>query len=440
MNLYLCIQQCCLKRVWILYLGILTPSPNEHFTKDGNGISKLPDFDTVEMSKSIYNGLTRYKCGRDLIVISSILSCLNTSAILKSLPNRLKTPDGDFMTLLNVMNEILDAKQSIPMQKFQLKRFCQSKGLESVYHTLNQACRRYETLERAFNLSDDYRNQAQIQSGKWELIAKSLLKGYSDNVFVSLKELQGRTHRYSRYKSSDSDIDVAVIDNQSTLNQSSNKIPVSLIVSRDIRYSSAVRSRAVLSFNGEIKAAWIDEYELVRKVELNGHELQKLNADKILDSTREKFSNVQTHLKDHVLIISGPSGSVLNAELYILQQLVEEMNFSSSSNAPPNTEEYETLKRNLEGVMKMTKIFNPMKWRWENQEQVQINVEQNPTGQMEITVKGRNSKNQLVQQEFQVAFNWLKDCVVIRTPNSGKLCCFIKNRKSEISSTFFKNV
>jgi hypothetical protein len=319
------------------------------------------------------------------------------------------------------MNEILDAKQSMPAQQFKLNQFCQQKGLHSAYHTLNQACRRYETLEKSFSLSKDYRSQAQVQSGNCELIAKALLKGYSDNVFISLKELQGRTHRYTRYQSSKSDIDVAVFDKQSTLNRSITSAPVSLIVARDIRYASSVRAMAILSFVGEIKASWI-EYEVERKIDLNDIEKEKLNRDKILSIVNQKFPDVQFQLSHDVLSINGPSGSVLNAELFILQKLVEDMKFSSLTNLPQNGEEYETLKRNLEGILKMTRIFNSMKWRWESQEQVKITVEQSPTAELEITVRGRNSKNRLVQREFLAFFIWLQNCLVIRTPNSGRLC------------------
>ena len=404
---------------------MITPPPNEHFTKDGAGIAKLPDFDSVEMSKAIYAALTQYRCGRDMIVISSMLGVLNTSAVLTMLPNRFKSPDGDFMTLLNVMNEVLEAKQSVPVQQFKLKEFCQENGLGSAYHTLNQACRRYEALEKSFNLSKDYRSQAQIQSGKWELIAKSLLKGYSDHVFVSLKELQGRNHRFTPYQSSKPDIEVAVLDKQSTLNRSVTTAPVSLIIARDIRYSTSVRVVAVLSFVGEIKASWI-EYEVERRIDLNDAEKKKLDTEKVLSIANQQFPNAHVQLKDHVLSISGPSGSVLNSELFILQKLVEDLKFSSSNNLPPDSEESETFKRNLEGLMRMTRVYNPMKWRWENQEQVKITLEQSPTAQLDVTVRGRDSKNRLVEKEFLTAFTWLQNCLVIRTPNSGRLYCFLK--------------
>ena len=79
------------------------------------------------------------------------------------------------------------------------------------------------------------------------------------------------------------------------------------------------------------------------------------------------------------------------------------------------------MKRNLESVSKMTRIFNPMIWRWEAQHQVKITVNNNPfKNECEITIKGRDSKNQLVQKEFQTFLGWLKDCAVLRHPNSGK--------------------
>lgn len=403
---------------------MITPSPNEHFTKDGAGIAKLPDLNSVEMSIAVYYALTRYRCGRDLIAIASVLGVLNTSALFSALPKRFKSPDGDYMTLLNIMNEILDAQESIPAKQFKLKQFCEKKGLQNAYHTLNQAYRRYETLQKSFNLSKDYRNQAQIQNGTWELIAKALLKGYSENVFVSLKELQGRTHRYTRYQSSKSNVDVAIFDKHSTLSRSTASAPVSLVVARDIRYATAVRDKAVLSFVGEIKAPWI-EYEVERKIDLNDIEQEKLNKDNILSTVKQKFPDSEFQLNHDVLSINGPSGSVLNAELLILQKLVEEQKISSSTNISHTSEEYETLKRNLEGIMKMTHIFNPMKWRWENQEQVKITIEQNPKEELKITIKGRNSKNRLVQQEFLAFFTWLQNCIVIRTPNSGRLRYYI---------------
>ena len=399
--------------------GVIKPHPDENFTKDGEGIAKLPDFDSVEMSKAVYSALTRYKCGRDLIVISSILGVLNTSDVLLILPKQFKSADGDFMTLFNVMNKTLEAEQSISAKQFDLKQFCQQNGLEKAYQTLNQACRRYKTLQNSLKQSKDFQNQAQISSSRWELIGRALLEGYSAKVFVSLKELQLKTNRYTRYQSSKSDIDIAVLDRHSTLNRSYNSSPVSLIVARDIVSTSSVRVDGVLSFVGEIKPSWI-QYEVDRKLELNDAEKNKLDTDKILSSAKQKFPDVYTQLNGNELSMKGPSGSVLMFELSVLQKLVESRTFSLLSHVPPNSDEYATFKRNMKGILKMIRIFNPMKWRWENEEQVKINFEPNSTDQLEITVTGRNSKNSLVREEFLTTALWLRNCVVIQTPNSGK--------------------
>ena len=162
----------------------------------GKSLAKLPDFGSLPMSISVLAALRDFNCGHDLICLSSILSVLNTTTIFKLLPQNLKSPDGDFMTLLNVMNKILLVKQSVPAQQFNLNRVCQAKGLTDIKHIIRQALRRYTTLEKSFNFSDDYREQAQIKSGNWEFIAKALLAGYSDNVFVSMKELQERTSSF----------------------------------------------------------------------------------------------------------------------------------------------------------------------------------------------------------------------------------------------------
>ncbi|CAF3639804.1 unnamed protein product, partial [Rotaria sp. Silwood2] len=64
-------------------------------------------------------------------------------------------------------NEILLIKQSVPTRAFILARVCDVKGLSHVRHVMGQALRRYDTLEKSFDLSNDYRGQAQIQCGNW---------------------------------------------------------------------------------------------------------------------------------------------------------------------------------------------------------------------------------------------------------------------------------
>ncbi|CAF1208037.1 unnamed protein product [Rotaria magnacalcarata] len=391
---------------------------HDKFTSVGVAISKLPDFGSLAMSKAVLSALNQHNCGRDLIVLSSILSVLNTSSVLKAIPSSMKRSEGDFMTLLNVMNEILLVRESVHAQQFRLSKVCQVKNLTPILHVIKQALRRYINLEKSFNLSAEYREKAQVSSDDWESIAKSLLNGYGENVFVSMKELQGRTHIFTRY--SPPKHDEAVLDLQSTLTRAISSAPVSLVLARDIRFSSSIRHTAVLSFVGEIKSQWI-EYHLNRNITLNTAEEAKLNQDNILATTKQAFPNIQIQLNNHILSLKGSAGSVLDAELNILQQLVVEMKFTLKNEYPTSaTTDHARMKRNLEGVSKMPSIFTPMKWRWEAQHQVKITVNNNVgNNECEIIIEGRDSQNQLVQKEFQSFLGWLKRCAVIRHPNAG---------------------
>jgi HrpA-like RNA helicase len=391
----------------------------EKLTSVGVAISKLPDFGSLAMSKSVLSALNQNNCGRDLIVLSSILGVLNTSSVLKSIPSSMKSPEGDFMTLLNVMNEILLVRESVPAGQFKLAKVCHAKNLMPILHILKQALRRYESLEKSFNLSDDYREKSQVSSNDWELIAKSLLIGYGENVFVSMKELQGKTHLFTRYSSSKEDF--AVLDHQSTLTRPITTAPVALVLARDIRFSSSIRATAVLSFVGQIKSQWI-EYSFKRKIILNTSEETKLTSDNILATTKQIYPNIKIQLDNHVVTLEGSAGSVLDAELDILRQLIVEMKFPLTNQYSSDAkDDYERMKRNLESVSKMIRIFNPMKWRWETQHQVKITVNNSTIkDECEITIEGRDSQNQLVQKELQSFLGWLKNCAVIRHPNSGK--------------------
>ena len=398
-------------------LGILEKSSSDRFTKHGKDLSKLPDFGSLAMSKSVLAALQKYDCGYDLICISSILGVLNTTIIFKSVPQHLKSPDGDFMTLLNVMNEVLLVKQSIANKQFDIDTVCKAKGLGAIQHILRQALRRHSTLEKLFNRSDHFRGPAQVKSGSWEMIAKALLTGYADNVFVSLRELQGRNLHFIRYHGQGG---TAVLDLQSTLTRPLQTAPVSLILVRDIRHSTAVRETAILSFAGEIKADWL-EYSIDRQFDLSNEEDTYLNNENKYAGAQTKFSHrINMQKTNGKISLKGSAGVVLNAELHIRQQMVSDLTFSLTELAGGSTT-HPNFTKNLESVMKMTRIFNPMVWRWKAQKQVDITINSNTaTKTCEITVKGRDSDNKKVKQEFASFISWLRNCAVIRHPNAGK--------------------
>jgi hypothetical protein len=391
---------------------------SNQLTNYGEILGKLPDFGSVPMSKCVLSALNDYNCGRDLICLASILSVLNTTTIFKDLPQNLKSPDGDLMTLLNIINEILLVKQSVSSKEFRLDRVCQAKGLSNIKHIIGQALRRYTNLEKSFNLLKEFRQKAQKTSGKWEFIAKSLLSGYNENVFVSMKEFQDRTHQFIRYNDTN---DIAVLDLQSTLTRPISQSPVSLILARDVRYLSVIRSTAILSFVGEIKAEWID-YNINRQIHLNTEENTHLNTNNKYTNAQSKFSHkINMLLNNQIISLKGPAGVVLNAELHLRQEIISEYTFYLENKNAVNTSLYQNLSRNLESVMKMTRIFNPLIWRWQSQKQVKITVNSDTaTKKCKITVIGRDSDIKKVKEEFDSFLGWLQYCTVIRHPNGGK--------------------
>ena len=126
------------------------------------------------MSISVLSAL-RSNCGHDLICLSSILGVLNSTAIFSLVPPSFKSSDGDFMTLLNIMNTVLLVKRSIPAHQFNLNRFCEATQLTSIRHIIGPALRRYTSLEKSFNLSNDYRAEAHTKSGNWESDCQSII-------------------------------------------------------------------------------------------------------------------------------------------------------------------------------------------------------------------------------------------------------------------------
>lgn len=397
-------------------LEILKEDNLDRFTNHGEDLAKLPDFGSLAMSKAVLAAFRHYDCGYDLVCLSAILGVLNTTVLFRSVPQTLKSSDGDFMTLFNIVNEILLVRQSCSAQQFDLVKVCQAKGLQEIQHVIKQTLRRYAALEKILNKSPDFRRQAQIKSGKWESIARALLAGYADNVFVSMKELQSRSLHFMRYNGED---EVAVLDLQSTLTRPISQAPVAVVLARDIRHSTTIRKTAILSFAGEIKPEWM-EYNMLREIELNGKEKAHLETGNIYTNALSKYCNrIQMALNQSRISLKGQAGSVLDAELHLRQQMVHDQKFLLGH--LPGATPHQNFRRNLESIMKMPKIFNPLIWRWRAQKQVEITVNADTANKTcEITVKGTDADFDNVKNEFDTFIGWLQPCAVIRHPNAGK--------------------
>lgn len=396
------------------FIGILN---NEQLTGYGEALAKLPDFGSLPMSQCVLAALTKYNCGRALIRLAAILGVNNTTSIFSKIPARLKSSEGDFMTLLNVMNEILSEKQSVFAHKSNWNRVCREKGLTVIQHHIYQAVKRYSSLEKSFELSKDYRLKAQHQSDNWESIARALLVGYSQNVFVSQKDLQERSHRFIRYN--DKFKDTAVLDHKSTLSRKKSLAPVSIVLARDILYlPDSVHRTGIILFLGEIQTDWM-QYSIEREIKLNDVETKHLRDQNHYAAANARFSSerVQIRLGMNILILNGPAGSVLKAEKYLLQALITSYSYKLKSGTKIREEDFS---RNVERLTKMMKIFKPMISRWQSQKQVKITTNGNSANRTcEITIEGRDSIAQEVIEELNRFQSWLRRCAVIRDLDAG---------------------
>ncbi|CAF3699328.1 unnamed protein product [Rotaria sp. Silwood1] len=381
---------------------------HKYFTAIGVSISKLPDFGNIAMSKAVLIGLEKYNCGRDIIRLAAFLGVLNTSSILRSIPARYTKAEGDFMTLLTVMDAVLAQKLIQPPHLFDIDDACKQTNLGGITHILQRAVLRYESFENFFSSSKEYRAAAQCSSnGDWESIARALLEGYSDNVYLSLAEIQGRKHYYLRYTvpNTTEKQRKAVLDSTSKLARPLSAQPISLVLARDIRVSTDIRARSILSILGEIQPDWLDR-ALERDIPLTNKEIQKYNEEiKSSPDFMTISSNIVCSLSGRQLTLSGQAGCVLATELHIRNKLVVKYTTQIIS----EDEIDKSLKQNVENLIDTLHIFLPMVWRWKAEKQVKIRFLQTKK-EGEIVIKARDEDYEKVRKELDSFVGWLRPC------------------------------
>ncbi|CAF1115266.1 unnamed protein product, partial [Adineta ricciae] len=368
---------------------------HNHFTSIGSLISTLPDFGSIAMSKAVLSGLETYNCGRDIIRLAAILSVLNTSSVLRHIPSQYIKSEGDFMTLLAVMDAILAEKLVQPPHLFDVDDACKRTGLTVISHHIRRAVIRYDSFQKFFCLPGKYRDVSQRSTkGNWTPIACALLAGYSDNVYLSLAEIQGKkTSLYSLYCCKQDQ-------------------PLPLVLARDIFVSTDIRDRSIISFLGEIQPEWLDR-SLERDITLADKEI-KLYNDEIRYS--EDFLNISRNilctLNGKNLNLSGNASHVLTTELHVRRRLVLKHTTLLISKDETN----KSLKQNVKALIESLHVFNPMKWRWKAENQVKV-IFRDTDEHGEIIIKARDKDYEKVRKEFDSFVQWLEPCIALHLDN-----------------------
>ncbi|CAF4748770.1 unnamed protein product, partial [Rotaria sp. Silwood2] len=121
-----------------------------------------------------------------------------------------------------------------------------------------------------------------------------------------------------------------------------------LVVARDVFYSTPIRSRAIISFVGEIKLDWMN-HSIKREFSLTAEEETYLNNNNRYDKVRQLYpNNIQMLVSNKTLKLTGRSDVVLNAELQLRKEMITELTFKLENRYSPKTTQYKNLADNLE--------------------------------------------------------------------------------------------
>ncbi|CAF4220315.1 unnamed protein product, partial [Rotaria magnacalcarata] len=358
-------------------LGIL--NYNERFSDDGKAIAKLPDFGSLSMKISVYFGLTKEKCDQDMIRLAAILSVLNTTFILSQLSPQFKQEEeGDYMSLLTLMNAIIEKPNMI-----------KNNELEDIDHLLRRALLR-----------------------KWSYIARALLAGHNENLYVALKELNGRIHQYCRYNNvtqEETRKQIAKLDKATTLSQLRQP---SIVIARDVLCTADVRKLSILSIIGSIQPVWLDN-SLIRKFELTRKERIYFQENiRASDDFKAVSQHVCNMVDNKALELSGNAGQVFETERFVCQQLIRPHDWNLVDDDQLDRDK--NLKMNVESIRKCLLMFFPLIWRFENEKQAIVRVMIDGIDNCKILVESRDKYNETIREEFDSFVKWLRKCVSIQ--------------------------
>ncbi|CAF1258217.1 unnamed protein product, partial [Didymodactylos carnosus] len=392
------------------------------FTPVGNAIAQLPDFGNVAMNVSVYFGLTKFNCGRDIIRLAAFLSVMNTAGSLRTIPDRFKQSDeGDFMTLLSVMNHLKSHQNAMDNQEFL-----------PIAHQLRRALARLKSFENFFEKASPQLCEAsEISAHYWPNVARSLLAGYWEHVYVCMKELNGSNTQYYRYNISDHEHaqrkQIAAIDYATTIDLKSNCPTV--VLARDV-FCGTDRRGCILSFVGIIQSSWLDN-ALERKLDVTPQEREHFLAN--IRPTNEFITIAQsvanTANSTNIELI-GNAGDVLDTERFIRQKLQRLRKWHLVEDNELNNNP--TLQMNVRNVRKNLRYFNPLIWGSLNEKQVVVKMEKDGQNSITISVNSREEDGKKIKKIIDMFVWWLRKCVAVRNEHSGVIPKFLNKRDAAL--------
>ncbi|CAF3381973.1 unnamed protein product [Rotaria socialis] len=393
------------------------------FTSVGNAIAQLPDFGSVTMSTSVYYGLTKFNCGQDMIRLAACLSVMNNAGSLRMIPDIFKRSDeGDFMTLLSVMNHLKSHQNAIDHPEFL-----------PIAHQFRRALARLKQFENFFKkASPQQRKASEISTDNWPNVARSLLAGYWEHVYVCMKELNGSEKQYCRYNVSDHNHtqqkQTAVIDYATTTDPKPSIRTV--VLARDV-FCGTDRRGWILSFVGIIQSTWLDN-ALERKFDVTRpeqeHFLANIRPTNEFKTIAQGVTNISISTNNIKLI--GNAGEVLDTESFIRRELQRLHKWQLVEDNELNNNP--TLQMNVRNIRKNLHYFHPLIWRFSNEKQIAVKLEKDDKNSITISVNSRDKDYEDIKDTFDMFVWWLRKCVAVRNEHSGVIPKFLKKRDTAI--------
>ena len=435
----------------------------------------LPVVGDFRMYVTVMEGF-EFGCGDDVLRMAAVLKGMPnvSSALLRILHKFKAEQDGDLLTMLNVFDELVrfanGQRQAVGMgvgpagaagaaagagavlvtkaqQNDRVRRivhaFCQQQGLavDKVGHFFRRWLLTYEKFQESFTklsqMSADQiaflcpnvakpavdRLYAQSQrkanpNQRWELLCKSLLEGFRNNVFISMTKLGGRTGDYALVSSSRLSQDrqtvkqtLAVLDFGSAMykkmTQQSEQVPLifawSMIYPPRPNASLAaphpdadlgfVPDKLMLSLAGRVDMAWLTT-PLHRYVQFD-----RQTAPQRIPAGEGTFDKGCVVLEQELRAFQAASAGQTEVKIF------------KDGKTGNDKVQYDS---KVDKLMKMPSVFHQMIRRWNNEYQVAVNLDQ---ASRTLTVQGGlPSVKAQIQEEVQALESAVSQAGTLHTP------------------------
>ena len=300
---------------------------------------------------------------------------------MKAIPVGFHSPDGDIATLLRVFDEVARVYEQViaaaQRTNGSAPRLLERElGLARDGGMWLSSMRKYVELEAAIDKDPDIRLISQSSTVNWERVGRALLAGYGDHVWARSSDFNGAKLAYFNVVH-DRNGKLATVKAKrrglfmggSVIAPSFDRPGPELVVSLSFMYGTQDSRVGMMGLAGVIQPSWATQptqrtIELASddEVKLLQPHLTKMNADIAAAVPQDQPASVA--LAGRIVTMNGPLGKV-----YALLRMTAN-NLRLLAELDLEAYDDPKYKKNLADAFRFPKIFDTLKWRWENSRNV----------------------------------------------------------------------